>query len=118
MTGSRYPTEYMIAVAKKVLIEHPRYMDMDGSEDANGFDLMLLMYSNLGGLEGAQWRQVHNFIAVNFPSLVEKTPSPDTVLRRCREVKKDCKDNALLCPVMTEKEKTMLKHYLDFVRVV
>lgn len=99
---SDYSTEQLRTLATRVLIDNPKFMNMDGGADANGLNFFIDVCCELPGRDGALWKQVRHFIAVNMPGLLDRTPSPDNILRRGREVKEMVKQRGLQQPPLTK----------------
>ena len=79
-------------IAKQVFIENPRFLklgDDDAPGDINGRTMDLEMLCRLPGRDGALWRQLRHWVALNAPGLFERAPSPDNNLRRGREVREE-----------------------------
>lgn len=98
-----YPTDLLREIAARVIADNPKYLNMkENQEDANGLRFCLDMYCSLPGRDGALWRQVMCLLAKDYPGLVDRTPSPDNVLKRGREVKKATKENGLVRPAIRQ----------------
>lgn len=97
---SNYSTEQLRELASRVLIDNPKYMDMGG--EANGLAFFIDVCCELPGLDGAKWRQLRHWIALNAPGLLDRTPSPDNILRRGREVKELVRQKGLQQPPLTK----------------
>lgn len=105
MSDHGFSSDLLRENAKKVIIEDDRFLKM-GDDDApagiNGRTLDMEMNCHLPGLTGAQWRQVRHFMAVNMPGLLDRTPSPDSNLRRYREVKQETKAQNQVRPALQQ----------------
>lgn len=93
-----YSTEQLKALARSVIINNPKYMKMDGGPDANGLNFFIDVCCELPLATGAQWKAIRHWIAVNAPGLLDRTPSPDNILRRGREVREEVKKSGGIRP--------------------
>jgi hypothetical protein len=101
---SNYTDDQITEAAKRAFIDNPLLLKIgkpDCPKDVNGRVLDMEILCNLTGLRGAQWRQVRHFIAVNFPGLIEESPSPDNNLRRGREVRESMRKNNQVRPALS-----------------
>jgi hypothetical protein len=94
-----YSTKECTDIAKKVIINNPKYMNMkDNQDDANSLYFWLDCCSELPGRDGALVRQMRHWLALNAPGLLDRIPPPATFERRGREVKQELRDNQQIQP--------------------
>lgn len=96
-------SEQLREIAKHVFIENPAYLKLgeDGApSDINGRTMDLEMLCRLPGRDGALWRQLRTWVAVNAPGLFDRSPSPDNNLRRAREVKQEMRAQHQVQPAL------------------
>lgn len=101
---SNYNDDQITKAAKQAFIDNPRMLkigDLDRPSDVNGRTLDFEILCNLPGRDGALWRQVRVWMAVNTPGLLERSPSPDHTLRAGRKVREKMKENGQIQPVLT-----------------
>jgi len=102
---SNYNTDLLREIAKKVMIENPQFLklgDDNAPSDINGRTMDLEMLCHLPGRDGALWRQLRHWVAVNAPGLFDRSPSPDNNLRRGREVREELRKLGQVQPTLTK----------------
>ena len=98
-----YSSETIREAARKVFIEQPKFLQLgndDAPDDVNGRTMDLEILCNLPGIDGAHWRQLRHWVALNAPGLFDRSPSPDNTLRRGREVREEMKESGQVQPVV------------------
>lgn len=103
MSEIRYTNDIIREAARKVLIEDPKFLklgDKDAPEDVNGRTMDLEVLCNLPGRDGALMRQLRHWVAENAPGLFDRLPSPDSTLRRGREIREEMEKLGLVRPAL------------------
>lgn len=101
---SNYTDDQITEAAKRAFIENPNLLkigDKNRPADVNGRTLDFAMLCNLPGRDGALWKQVRVWMAVNMPGLIERSPSPDGTLRAGRKVREQMQKNGQVQPALT-----------------
>jgi len=100
-----YTNDIVREAARRVLIESPQFLKLgadDAPQEVNGRTMDLEVLCNLPGRDGALWRQLRYWVAVNAPGLFERSPSPDSTLRRGREIRQEMEEQGLVRPAIAE----------------
>lgn len=111
-----YTKDIVDQAVKKLYIEDPKFLKLgqdDCPEDVNGRTTDLEILCNLPGRDGALWRQLRHWVALNAPGLFERSPSPDFTLRCGRAVREDMRKQGLVSPPVDARSKPRLERLLD-----
>lgn len=100
MNEHDYSTDQLRELAARMMADNPDYLDMD---KVGGMRWFLALCTRLGDGEhldenGKAWLEVWQFIARNHPGLIDRTPSPDNLLKRGRDVRKDMREKGWVRP--------------------